>query len=49
MTYLQAEKMANREHERGLKLRDSGQLSEYVKSYKLVTQLNLIAKSLKVE
>ena len=47
MTYLQATEMANKEHERSLELLNSGQLSKYVESYKLVTELNKTAECLK--
>jgi len=49
MTYLQATRMADKEHERGLKLLSSGQLSKYAESYKLVTELNKTAECLKGE
>lgn len=47
MNYLQSVELANKEHERGLRLLENGRLSEYVESYKLVTELNRNAELLK--
>lgn len=47
MNYEKAIAMANKEHERSLELLNSGQLSKYVESYKLVTKLNEMAEALK--
>jgi len=47
MNYKKAIAMANKEHSRSLELLNSGQLSKYVESYKMVTKLNEIAEALK--
>ena len=47
MKYKKVIAMANKEHDRSLELLNSGQLSKYVESYKMVTKLNEMAKALK--
>jgi len=47
MNYAKAVEMANKEHDRSLELLNSGQLSKYVESYKMVTKLNEMAETLK--